>query len=332
MYDRSQCVRAGNDISSFKNIKYGVPQGSVLGPTLFDLFINDITNLKLESNILLYADDIVIYVSGNQLSTVLTKLQSDIDQIYLWSVRNHLSISIPKTKTMLVGRKLKLNSLECPSKLKIGNDELDWVDSFNYLGLIIDETISFNPAIELMHRKAAYKLKTLYLIRNNLTNFGSLNMAKSMILPYLDYGLTFISACQDFAIQRLQRLQNRILKCALGVNRTFGTRELHKLAGVLTICDRVRYNQLTLIHHEVLNNTSLFTFRQTSISSTRGSHGRLLHLNKPNIEQYRKSICYYGPSEWNGLSTELKSCTSLPNFKVKLKRMMLLTYDSSNPH
>lgn len=72
----------------------------------------------------------------------------------------------------------------------------------NYLGLTIDETFSFNPAIELMHCKAAYKLKTIYLIRNNLTTFGGLNMARSMILPYLDYGLTFISACQDFVIQR----------------------------------------------------------------------------------------------------------------------------------
>lgn len=143
-----------------------------------------------------------------------------------------------------------------------------------------------------------------------------------MILPYLDYGLTFISACQDFAIQCLQRLPNRILKRALGVNRSFGTRELHKLAKVLTVCDRIRFNQLTLIHHGILNNSSLFTFRQLTISSTRSSDDRVLHLNKPNTKQYCKSLGFYGPSEWNALPADLKNCSSLPSFKVRLKRLI----------
>lgn len=107
-----QCVQVGNDVSSFKRINHGVPQGSVVRPTLFNLFINDITILDLESKILLYADDVVIYISGNDLLSILNKMQSDIDQIYSWSVRNHLSISISKTKTILVGRKQLLASLD----------------------------------------------------------------------------------------------------------------------------------------------------------------------------------------------------------------------------
>lgn len=328
--DRSQCVRIGNGFSPFKKISFGVPQGSVLGPTLFNLFINDITNLDLNSKILLYADDVVLYVSGNNLAIILSKMQDDINRIHSWSVRNRLSVSVPKTKTLLVGRKQKLNSLSPPARLKLGGKKLDWVESFCYLGFTIDNTVSFNPAIEMMHRKAAYKLRTFYLIRRNLTNFGSLTMAKSMILPYLDYGSCFISACQDFAIQRLQRLQNRVLKCALGVNRFFGTRELHKLAGVLTIRDRIRYNQLSLIHHQILNNSSLFPLKRFSNNSTRSADDSQISLHKPNIEQFRKSLYYLGPSEWNALPTELKNCPSLCSFKIKLKRSILDTYNPTD--
>lgn len=94
-------------------------------------------------------------------------------------------------------------------------------------------------------------------------------MAKAMILPYLDYGIAFLSLCDNKSIQRLQVLQNRILKCALGLHRSFGTFELHKLARVLTIKDRIIYNQL--IHHDILTNSSLFPVKQQSYAGTRSS-------------------------------------------------------------
>lgn len=124
--------------------------------------------------------------------------------------------------------------------------------------LLIDENLDFNAAIEQMHRKAAFKLKTMYLIRSSLTDYGSLTMAKLMILPYLDYGILLMSSSQDSLIQRLQRLQNKILKSALRLTRTAGTRYIHKVARVLMIKDRIRYNQLSLIHHGILNHTDLF--------------------------------------------------------------------------
>lgn len=106
----------------------------------------------------------------------------------------------------MVSRKHKINSADNNDSLLIDSKLLQWVKSFCYLGLIIDETLDFNAAIEQMHRKAAYKLRTMYLIRNNLTTFGSLTMAKSMIIPYLDYGILFMSSSQESAIQRLHRL------------------------------------------------------------------------------------------------------------------------------
>lgn len=183
------------------------------------------------------------------------------------------------------------------------------MESFIYLGLTIDQHMTFNPAIELMHRKAAHKLKTLYSIR-------------------IDYGIVFMSSCHNRKIQRLQILQNRILKCALGLHRLFSTLELHKLAQVLTIKDRIKYKQLVLIHHDILTQTNLFPLRHNTASGTRSTDTIQVLIPKPNTEHFRKSLFYNGPSEWNTLPEDLKTCQSLPAFKIRLKRRLLGSYDN----
>lgn len=167
-------MRVGNKVSFPRKIKCGVPQGSVLGPTLFNLYVNDLSSLPLESNFLIYADDVVLYLSGDSLDTIFTSMLSDIDEIHTWSIVNKLSVSSSKTKTMMLARPTRLRNLPTLKNLKIGTKPLEWVHSFTYLGIIIDEHLSFNAAIGQMHRKAAYKLKTLYYIRRSLTPHSGL--------------------------------------------------------------------------------------------------------------------------------------------------------------
>lgn len=108
---RYQSVRVGNTISLPKRIKCGIPQGSVLGPTLFNLYINDLTTLNLNSKMLIYADDVVLYTSGTCTDTILDKMQSDINQIFEWSLGNRLLASPTKTKMMMIGRPRRLSNL-----------------------------------------------------------------------------------------------------------------------------------------------------------------------------------------------------------------------------
>lgn len=289
--------------------------------------------LHLRSKLLLYADDVVLYFSGDDLSSIIATLQHDLDKICQWSSSNCLSISVAKTKALLVGRKARISKLDTRDKLLVDGKQLEWVSSFTYLGLAIDETLSFNSAIELMHRKAAYKFRTLYLIRRNLTNYGAQIMAKSMIIPNLDYGTWLISSAHASAIKSLQLLQNKILKCALNVHRSTGTRMLHSLAGVLMVNDRIKYNQLSLIHHQVLNKTDLFKLSSpdqtpSDVTRTRSSDDTRIVTTRPNTEHFRKSLFYSGLTDWNALSPEFKNCTTLSIFKNKLRMYFLNSYVS----
>lgn len=154
-------------------------------------------------------------------------MQSDLNKLFAWSCFNKLTISVTKTKSILIGRQHLLKNTPIGSTFEIGGSQIEWVESFCYLGIIIDKTLSFNLAIDQMHRKAAHKLKIFRSIRPNLTRHSALVLAKSFILPYLEYGLMFLSSCSKFQLKRLQIIQNKTLKVDLSVGSLYNTKKLH---------------------------------------------------------------------------------------------------------
>lgn len=134
-----------------------IPLDSVLGPTLFNLYVNDITLLNLNSKTL------KLYSAGDDLNTVLTHI-SDINQIYQWPVSNRLTVSVSKTQTLLIAHRSKLNSTSSPRTLvytraytRMG----DFLTSLTIQACALTKLFLSIQPIELMHRKAAYKLKTV---------------------------------------------------------------------------------------------------------------------------------------------------------------------------
>lgn len=151
-----------------------------------------------------------------------------------------------------------------------------------------------------------------------------------MILPYLDYGMLFMSSCNEFVIQRLQKLQSKVLKCALGMNRNTGTRQIHNLTGVLMIKDRIRYSQLVFIHHQILTSSNLFTVtngpHDLHNPRTGSTDQNQIILSRPKTEHFRKSLYYGGLNEWNRLPQDMRNCTTLSSFKYRLKSSIIDSY------
>lgn len=181
-----------------------------------------------------------------------------------------------------------------------------------------------------MHRKAAYKLRSLLHVRNSLNVYSALTFARSMIIHYFDYGSILLSSASENNILKLQRLINKILKCALNVNRLFDTYELHKKCRILIIRDQNKYNQLKYIHSSVLGGNPLFELRSSLSMSTRSIASLSLHMNRPNTITHRKSILYNGLKFWKDLPTHLKMAQSqngTTSFKYRLKKHLLSQYD-----
>ena len=139
----------------------GVPQGSVLGPLLFLIYIDDITTLALSesSKLSLYADDMLLYKTISSTADY-AELQQDIDLIYGWSTANLMTFNVSKCKCMLVSR--RRNTICPPINLKLKDHQLDNVQSYKYLGLLLSSDLSWTPHIESTCTKARKLLGLLY--------------------------------------------------------------------------------------------------------------------------------------------------------------------------
>lgn len=123
-------------------------------------------------------DDVVVYFANKEPDIIISPLQEDLEKLYEWSTYNKLSVSFSKTRCMILGRKSSVRSCKILSELKI----LERLNEFCYLGVTIDDVLSFNSSLDRMHRKAAYRLRTLVHLRGSMTTFCAMTFMKSMIL------------------------------------------------------------------------------------------------------------------------------------------------------
>ena len=185
---RQQSVVVNGTSSYPTHVISGVPQGSVLGPLLFLIYIDDISTLALSesSKLSLYADDMLLYKTISSTADY-AELQQDIDLIYSWSAANLMTFNVSKCKCMLVSRR---RNTDCPSiNLNLNDHQLENVQTYKYLGLLLSSYLSWTHHIESTCTKARKLLGLLY--RQFSNNTDPTVMAKlylSLVRPHLEYG------------------------------------------------------------------------------------------------------------------------------------------------
>ena len=191
LMDRSQSTFANGVASSIKLLTYGVPQGSIMGPLLFLIYVNDMPNLPLSSDVLLYADDTVLTCTAKSLDEMSKCIQDDVNVLKHWCDVNKLTINVKKTKIVLFNVKNDLR-LSFPA-VKIDNNPLEIVSQYKYLGITVDQDLNMYSHIDNIYRMASDKLFMLRHVRSYLTHKAALTIVKTMILPYLDLGNCFLT-------------------------------------------------------------------------------------------------------------------------------------------
>uniref|UniRef100_A0A8C7L4Z9 Reverse transcriptase domain-containing protein n=1 Tax=Oncorhynchus kisutch TaxID=8019 RepID=A0A8C7L4Z9_ONCKI len=185
--DRVQCVKSEGLLSGSLAVSIGVPQGSILGATLFSVYINDVALAAGDSLIHLYADDAILYTYGSSLDTVLTNLQTSFNARQL-SFRGHqLLLNASKTKCMLFNR-----SLPTPARLSsittLDGSDLEYVDNYKYLGVWLDCKLSFQTHIKHLQSKIKSRIGFLFRNKASFTHAAKHSLVKLIILPILDFG------------------------------------------------------------------------------------------------------------------------------------------------
>ena len=185
--NRKQCVRTKDVKSKFNHVKVGVPQGSILGPLLFNLYIDGITKLNLKGDLTLYADDCTIVMSDKTYAGLGQICQHNLDIINQWMSENRLAINADKSNYVIMDLN---NRASLALDLKIGSQDLPKAYETKILGVVIDNRLSFKSHIDNTCNKVRQRIGVLKKTRHCLP-VPALNLVyRSIIQPIIDYGIT----------------------------------------------------------------------------------------------------------------------------------------------
>ena len=320
LYQRKQVTLANNVVSSSKMIKCGVPQGSVLGPLFFILYINDVQHAIKNSKMQLYADDTVIHVAGAGATSAAAKLQPDLISFANWCNSNKLSLNVSKTKLMSLGTRYAVKKAK-GVKVEINGEQLQMVPTYKYLGITLDSVLSFNSHVKNVISMVLYKLNLLSKVRKYLTDTVALKIYKSMILPYFDYGDVIYGSASKEGLDKLQRLQNKGLKICKGFNRRHGTDDLHRI----TKCPKLGARRVAHLNNFMFERALKGNQVDRRDINTRAHDATLFRIAIPKNEAYKRSVAYAGGTGWNVLPLNQRRIASVGEFKRIQKSFMLRT-------
>ena len=202
----------GKEISDPCLITSGLPQGSILSPLLFVLFVNDLPIVLERCQILMYADDTVMYFAASNAQEISSTLTSELAKVNDWLVHNSLFIHQGRTECVLFGTGSRLANTNL--SVNIDGKELTRVAEYKYLGVILDESLSWNAHVNYLISKVSKRLGILGRTRGSISMHTADIIYRSFILPVLDYCDTVWNCCGRINagyIEKLQRLAARII-------------------------------------------------------------------------------------------------------------------------
>lgn len=238
--NRKFCVHFNDTFSEIKAIKAGVPQGSVLGPILYNIFTADIPRLN-SCKFAAYADDVGFYCTRVLSQDVLSELQCALDTLVDYYFKWKIKLNASKTQAIYFSRRRKSCYLPC-NNLKIYGIDIPWLEKVKYLGIHLDKKLSFSFHISCTVDKIKLYTKILYpLISRNsaLSMENKIVLFKVIFQAILLYGCPVWGNCAKSHLKRLQIAQNKVLKLALKLPWDFPTLMLHTISGVHTVVESI---------------------------------------------------------------------------------------------
>ena len=315
--DRSQQVLLNGEYSMLGYLTRGVPQGSILGPLLFCLYINDLPLHISNPNVscYLFADDGTLSASAKSAHELEIILQKEIDNISCWSKSNHMTIHPDKTKAMLLTcrQKHQLNPLKI--SITINNKAIELVDHHKVLGVIIDNDMRWESHINQMCSKVSRNLYLLFKLKPYIDLQNMKNFYHAHCLSHFNYCSTVWSKASDVLLKKANRLHRRAANLLLP-SETMSTDNKFQKLGILSLNKQFRYNTLVMMFNAHLNEGPTYLSKLLNISNRR--HRYLIPVTR--IDLYKASFSFQGPSLWNSLPMEIRQCRTLASFKSQLRK------------
>jgi hypothetical protein len=333
---RTQRVKVRSMVSEARELKFGVPQGSVLGPVLFSLYVTPLEEIITSHgcSTVIFADDTQLYITCESNDSV-TRIESCVDEIRHWMRINFLSLNESKTEVVCFSSKFSKHE-PYVRNVRIGDLSIDTSSVVRNLGVIFDVNATMSQHVSNMCKSATFSLWRLSRIRHLLNQSATERLIHAFITSQLDYCNSLLYGIQDYQLLKIQAIQNSAARLVTRVHKM----DKHHITDILCTLHwlpvklRVQFKLLCIVFKCIYFVTSptylkeLLSIRQQGSYSLRSDTA--VTLVRPTIRTLKsygdRSFSISAPLLWNNLPHTIRSITDFDTFKSRLKTHLFRSY------
>ena len=301
----------------------GVPQGSILGPLLFLIYIKDLNLVSEKLKSIMFADDTNLFMTGKSLKEVSKQMNEELVILSDWFRANLLSLNVKKTSFIIFSNKKNLTT-----DIFIDKSALSRQYETKFLGVIITFNLNWKKHTELVASKISKNIGIISKIRHLLAIGTTRTIYLTLVEPYISYcNLIWAQSESTSALDKIFRIQKKYCRLLTFSSYRSHSNPIFFKLSILTVYDIYKY-QLALHMYRIMNNmlshNDHFVFQtNTRIHNYNTRHKMDIHQNYCRTRTRQNTLYFQGPKLWNSIPTELKQLSTIQIFKRTFKLHLL---------
>ena len=248
--NRKQFIQINNEENTeLETITCGVPQGSILGPLLFLLYVNDLKNASNLLGLIMFADDTNLFLTHKDIIYLFETANLQLERINQWFISNKLSLNVSKTKYSFFHKPSKRDDIRLLlPKLNINNSEIERSECLRFLGVLLDGNLCWREYIKYIESKIAKNIGLLYKARPSIDKHSLLSLYHSYIHSYINYGNIAWGSATTTNLKKVYSQQKHAIRTVYNKDRLSHTRELFKECKILNVYQVNIWENLVFMH------------------------------------------------------------------------------------